>query len=564
MGLALLVGVLETIGAFLIFGLLSLVMGADQQVPFLMDLRERFSEASDERFLLGYAITVTVFFVLRGGVFLVQIYTQNRLAHNAGVRLSARLLAGYLKMPYSSHLRTNSAELIRNVNHSVLQIVLFAFVPLVILGSEILLGFGLILALVIASPLTTGALVLFVSPLVVFLILGLRRGMGRLGQINEEMNKVVLQSLQEGLGSVRDIKLLGRSAFFEQRFATGRARLARAQYLRTTLAEVPRVLMETMLVVVILVFIAVATGTGRGVREALPTLGLFGYAGVRLLPSVNRIVASANNLQFAGPAVSQIHSQLRAFEEADHADREEPVVTFDRELVVKDVSFGYDTHTVLDGISLTVKKGEAVGLVGPTGAGKSTLIDVMLALLSPMDGEVTVDGVSVHQSPARWQSMIGMVPQSVILIDDSIRRNVAFGLSDEEIDDEAIDDALVTAGLDDFVAELPRKLDTVVGERGVRLSGGQRQRIAIARALYRKPRLLIFDEATSALDNVTEGQVIDRLRHRQDVTLLMIAHRLTTLRHCDKIIVLEDGRAVDEGTYESLVARNALFQAHQV
>ena len=562
--LAALVGVVETIGAFLIFGLLGLVTNPETGIdlPVVGNLRDRFPELSDSDFLLWSAGFVTAFFLLRAVVILAQSYLQNRVAHNAGVRLSTQLLNGYLRMPYSFHFRRNSAELIRNANTSVLQIVTFAFVPLVLLGSEVLLVMGIFVALLIASPVSTLIMIAVAAPVVFLLLQAVRKGMRSLGATNQEMSRVTLQSLQESLQSVRDIKVLGRAGYFEARFARGRTVLARALYLRGVLTELPRIVTETLLVVLVLVFLIVAIASGGSLSESLATLGLFGYAGLRILPSLSRIVASINNLQFSGAALDDVHEQLKLFETMPPPPPSGPPLLFVKELKVSDLSFAYDEKLVLEDVSFTLASGGSLGIVGSTGSGKSTLLDIVMALLEPTAGSVTVDEVSVHDDPRGWQQTLGIVPQSVVLIDDSLRRNIAFGISDENIDEEILQAAIREARLEDVIAALPEGLDTTVGEAGIRLSGGQRQRIAIARALYRDPQVLIFDEATSALDNVTEAELIEGLRSlRDDRTLIMVAHRLTTVRNCDAILVLEGGKLADMGSYDELVERNPLFQA---
>ena len=563
--LAAVVGTVETIGAFLIFGLLSLVMNAGEgtELPFVGDVRDRFPGLTDSEFLVWSAAFVTVFFVLRAGLFLAQSYLQNRIAHNAGVRLSSDLLNGYLRMPYSFHLRRNSAELIRNANTSVLQIVTFAFVPIVLLGSEVLLVIGIFGALLIASPSSTMLMLAVAVPVVFLLLQTVRKGMRSLGATNQEMSRVTLQTLQEGLQSVRDIKILGRAQYFHDRFARSRASLARALYLRGVLTELPRVATETLLVLMVLLFLIVAVASGGDLNDSLALLGLFGYAGVRLLPSLSRIVGSINNLQFAKAAVDDVYEQLGLFVDLPSTvEGSIDPLPFAQELRVSHLGFAYDQEPVLEDIDFVLPRSGSLGIVGSTGAGKSTLLDIMMALLEPSSGSVTVDGVSIHERAPSWHRCLGIVPQSIVLIDETLRRNIAFGLDDADIDESVLSAAIDEARLGDFVGSLPEGLDTVVGEAGVRLSGGQRQRVAIARALYRDPSVLIFDEATSALDNVTEANLIEGLRDlREDRTLIMVAHRLTTVRHCDTILVLEGGKLVDSGSYDELLERNPLFQA---
>lgn len=564
--LAMGVGVMELVGALLIFVLLTAITAPESNlaVPIVGDIRNLLPPMSDQDFLVSTAIAIAVFFVIRAGVIMLQSYLQNRLAQNAGVRLAGRLLHGYFWMPYAFHLRRNSTELVRNVQSSVQQIVMLGFIPLVLLASETLLMLGLAVGLLVVATGATLLTVAVMVPTVFLLFKAIKRSIRNAGNLYQETAQQTLQALQEGFQGLRDIKVMGREDFFEWRYAKSRSTMARAMYVRGTLAEIPRVTTETMLVLFIVGFLVVAISTNKPVTDLVATLGTFGYVGIRLIPSLNRIMANANNLQFVFPAVETVAAEIELVAGPMPEPPSHTRIKFEHSLRVRDVSFEYAVgyERVLDNISFSISPGESVGIIGSTGAGKSTLVDIMLGLLEPTAGKVTLDGVSLHSSRRAWQDMIGVVPQTTFLIDDTLRRNIAFGIYDDDIENECLQETLQLAQLDDFVSTLPEGLNTVVGERGVRLSGGQRQRVAIARALYRRPQILFFDEATSALDNVTESKVIeglDALRGKQ--TLIMVAHRLTSVSNADRIILLEAGGIADIGTFDELMERSSLFQA---
>ncbi len=566
-GLAALVGLLESVGTLIIFGLMGLLTysGAGLEIPIVGDVRDRFPGVSDESFLLWSAGLAVGFFLLRAVLFVTQAYLQNRVAQNAGTRLSTRLVQGYIEMPYIEFLSRHSAELTRNAVTSVTQIVNFGFIPIVILSSEVLLVAGIVIALFIASPPATALAVGVIAPLVFVLLRATQRRMRTLGTIHQEMSRDVLQLLQESLQNLRDIRILARERFFMDAFRTSRARLGRVIYLRGLLQEIPRVSTETMLVVSILVFLAITVRLGNEVDRTLALLGTFGYAGVRILPALNRVIVQLNNLRFSSAAVNDVHAELERLaawegEEPTGAGEE---MSFEGAIEIRQLSFRFhnDGDLVLEELDLVIPRGTSVGFVGPTGAGKSTLVDVIMGLLKPTTGQVLVDGVSVHDLTRAWQRKLGVVPQSTLLLDDSLRHNIALGVPYQEIDSDAVVRAVRLAQLHDFIETLPEGLDTLVGERGVRLSGGQRQRVAIARALYRSPEVLIFDEATAALDNVTEARLMDAIDElRGDRTILMVAHRLSTVSRCDQIFVLDRGRLIDTGTFQELGERNALFR----
>ncbi len=284
------------------------------------------------------------------------------------------------------------------------------------------------------------------------------------------------------------------------------------------------------------------------------------------MPALNRMVANVNTLRFAEAAVADVHEDLQRLDDVPTPSLEHHAVAplvVTRGITLSDLSFRYDgaERDALNEIDFTIVNGASVGVVGSTGGGKSTLIDVVLGLLRPTSGQVLVDDVDIHDRLSAWQACIGVVPQQIFLLDDTLRRNVALGVPDDEIDDDAVVEALSLAQLDEVVRSTPEGLDLRLGERGSRLSGGQRQRVVIARALYRRPHVLVFDEGTSALDNVTEAELIAAIaRLKGERTVITVAHRLTTVRQCDVILMLKDGRIHDTGTFDELVARNAEFR----
>ncbi len=351
----------------------------------------------------------------------------------------------------------------------------------------------------------------------------------------------------------RDITVLGRQDHFLASYRTARRGIARARYLRATLSDLPRVSIETVVVGLIAAFLIISTRTQDDSAGSLAVLGLFAYAALRIMPALNKVVNNLNLIRFGRAAVDDVQADLAlpVPDVDDGAGR----LGFNQELALQQVSFRYpgaDQPTLLD-LDLMIRKGESIGIVGATGAGKSTLVDLIVGLSIATSGSITVDGVDLTGRAPAWQRNIGMVSQQVFLLDDTLRRNIALGLPDDRIDEVRIREAVGLAQLDDFVASLPDSLDTMVGERGIRVSGGQRQRVAIARALYGRPSVLIFDEGTSALDNLTEAMLIEALAGlREDHTIITVAHRLSTVQDYDRIVFMRDGRIDDIGTFVEL------------
>ena len=364
------------------------------------------------------------------------------------------------------------------------------------------------------------------------------------------MQLETLRHLQQSLHGIRDIKVLGQEGYFANRYGRSRHRLARAFYLRATLTELPHTIIELSLVGFILVFFGFTIWNGGGSDAAVPILGLFAYVGLRLQPSLQRIVSGLNEIKFSAAPLEDVYADLRLIETLPRVTDGTTPLPFKDAIYVEDVCFQYEQtdRDALKTVNLTIRRGEQIGICGPTGGGKTTLVDIITGLLDPTSGRVAVDGHDLREHSRAWQRNLGVVPQTVFLIDDTMKRNIALGVADEDIDEVGLAEAVERGQLSDFVASLPDGLETAVGERGVRISGGQRQRIAIARALYRRPAVLIFDEGTSALDNATEAHVMGSMAFlRGKQTVILIAHRLSTVRNCDRVVFLEEGRVTGLG-----------------
>lgn len=565
---ALLVSGVESLGAVLILLLLSLVTGTEQVgLPIAGDLDRLLPGLEQQDQLLIAAGFMAVFFLARAVLMIAQGYAEHRVANSAGAQLSSRLLAGYLAMPYEAHLRRNSAELVRNAYDTVQVFVRDVLVPSTRLISEGLIALGFLAVLFVTAPVATAAALGTLGPVILVILKIVLPRVKRLGRTSQALSRASLQTLQQCLGGIRDIKVLGRERSFSKEYAHQRAQFARAQYLRGAAQAIPRQAVETSLLLVILGFFAATVLLQGSTADTLAILGLFAYVALRLKPVLSHVLSGLNSLKFAAPAVDDLYTDFVAvqqYQDSRGAATAATPLPLQRSIRLEDVRFRYDgtTTDVLRGIDLEIHRGESIGIVGPTGGGKSTLVDLVMGLLRPTAGRVLVDGVDIADRISDWQASLGVVSQSVFLVDDTLRRNICLGLADDEIDEALVLDAVRMAQLEDFVAALPRGLDAWVGERGVRVSGGQRQRIAIARALYHQPSVLIFDEGTSALDTLTEQEIVATLQAMRGLrTVITVAHRLTTIRSCDRVLLLRQGELVDTGSYADLIDRNADFRA---
>lgn len=532
-------------------------------LPLIGDITEILPGDTDEARLLILASGMAVFFILKALLTFLQTYTQERVAENTGARVGSRLFEGYLEMPYTFHLRHNSSELMRNASWATDEIIRNFLKPLAIIITQAMMLIFLVGVLIVSAPNVTLIAVGALVPITLIVVRLVKPSLNRLGKATKEAVQHSLLSLQQSLHGIRDVKVLRRERFFAREYRKTRFDLARAKYFHPAISQIPRLTVETLLVLAILGFVAFSGNTGND--ASLAVLGMFAYAGLRMMPAMSAIVAAVNRIRYGFSVAETLVNDLEMVDVPTvpiSTTSGEERVEFNGSLALSGVGFQYDEgQRVLHDIDIEVRRGETIGIVGETGAGKSTLLDIMLGLLPPTEGRVTVDGRDLEKVARSWHDIIGLVPQSIYLLDDSIRRNIAYGIPDGEIDDEAVGEAVRLARLDRFVATLPEGLDTVVGERGVRLSGGQRQRVAIARALYRRPQVLILDEGTASLDNVTESEFMKSISPlKGNMTIIMVAHRLTTVVDCDRIFLMSDGVVADEGTFQELRERNLEFR----
>jgi len=567
------VSLLEAVGAALVYVLVGLVSGgaASVRIPLLGDLQELFPGMDASRLQLWFAAGVVV---LRSSMVLLRTYVEERLINNAGVLVADDLLRGYLAMPYLLHTQRNSAELVRNTYDGTQQMVVQALRPAVQLAVHSVVSAGLVLVLLVASPVPTLLAAGLLIPTVWLLQSRVQPRLKELGRRAQHARTGAITSVQQSLGAIRDIQLLERGTEFAAGHVTERLRLARSQYLAHVLQKLPRLMIETSLVLTIVAVFAVGLLQGADMEDVLPTLGLFAYAGLRLQPVLQDLIGALNRLRYSSAVLEDLVADRRRMEQwrrdvgaaADTATRatgpEDP--GFAGEITFSQVGFSYDPSgaPVLREVDLMISPGEFVGICGPSGGGKSTLVDLLIGLLQPTQGVVSVDGRALDARPVWWWRQLGVVPQQVLLIDDSLRANIAFGEASGAIDESRMRECVEVAQLSATVAELPQGLDTIVGERGVRLSGGQRQRVAIARALYQDPPVLVLDEGTSALDGATEAELVSAIdRARRSRTLIAVAHRLSTLTSADRILVFVDGRIADQGSYAELMERTSIVRA---
>jgi len=546
---------LETISLGIVVPIIGILTQDDyqQKYPFIVDI---FGNLSREELISAVMVAMVLIYVVRSLFLFWSLWIQKGFSASVSGRLSQSLFSIYLRQPYMFHLQRNSSTLMRNAKNAT-SVVTCGVDPFLVLLTDGLVAIAMFALLIAVEPVGTLA-VLLVFGLSTFVFQRTtRRRIDNWGYQVDYHETKILQHLQEGFGGAKDVKVLGRENEFLSQHEKHLGESIRINRIYNVILTLPRSFMEIITIVGLCLLVVSMVVRGRELADIVPILGLFAAAAFRVMPSINRLLMATQTLIFNRSIIASVYKDFLL--DSPDSTSTGSGTKFATQLELTDVSFKYPTAATasLQNVSLVVKRGEAVGFVGPSGAGKSTLVDVILGLFAPTSGVVKVDGQDVQQNLRNWQNQIGYVPQAIYLTDDTLRRNVAFGLNDENIDDNLVRNAIRLAQLEEFVATLPEKLETVVGERGVRLSGGQRQRIGIARALYHNPSVLVLDEATSSLDTPTEHGVMQAVQALQgSKTVLIVAHRLSTVEYCDRLYKIENARITEEGTFHEVVQRS--------
>ena len=541
--------VFESIGLGMVFPLIGLMTAPEVILAH--------SAAQPVLKLLGNPDPETAFFIVLAtfvGVYIfVAIYRlwlswhQTAFLVQLQMSMAARLYEFYLHQPWPFHLKSHSAELIQNITKEIDLLTQYGFAGALNLIRDTILIAVVTLVFISVAPLATAAVVAFLAPLVwAFQWLSKLR-VRRWAKSRQDEETRRLKSLHEGLGAVKELQLLGCEDLFHRKFREHSDNLARITRLQSFMRGLARPIFEISAIVCLTIAIIAMWATGKELNAMAPILGLFAVAIVRLMPSLNAILTSVHGIRYVAPSVDIIFGELHDWRPWKKTAAG-PVLPFRSEIELGDITYEYGESAapMLRGITLKISRGSFTAIVGKSGAGKSTLIDIILGLLEPTSGSVKVDGENIQKAVRGWQCQIGYVGQNVVLIDDTLRRNIALGIADDEIDDTAIWLAIEATQLTDFASGTPQKLDTVVGERGTRLSGGERQRIGIARALYANASVLILDEITSSLDEQTEASIIRHIqRLKGDTTIIMVTHRMATIGGCDQVVHLDQGRVVE-------------------
>ena len=501
------------------------------------------------------AILIIVVYIAKNAFVLLFYYIQLNFRNRLERDLSNLMLKSYIYKPYQFFLDINSAEIMRGITGDISGVAttVDSFCTLFNEGLTcILLG----ILLVTINPVMAISLLLLATGTALIMVLGLRKKTSECGEQCRDAFAKRYQHAYQAVNGIKEIQVMKRQNNFLRYFEDASEVACKYNTRYLWISKLPSRVIETIFISGLIILVLLSMNGVNDISILIAQFGAVAVAAVRILPSISNIANAVNSLVYQRPALESAYENISNLEyQSEDALQPESTnvknqVVFREEIQIKSISWKYSDAlpNVLENLDMEIRPGEAIGLIGESGAGKTTLADILLGLFQPQNGEITVDGKSIYEADTNWHKLVGYVPQNVFLIDDTVRNNILFGVDEEDIDEERIWQAIEQSQLKEFVKNLPQGLDTVLGERGIKISGGQRQRIAIARALYYDPEILVLDEATSALDNDTENAIMESINTLQgEKTLIIVAHRLTTIANCDKVYEIKNGKAFLKG-----------------
>jgi len=564
-------GIAEVAGIAPILPFLSLITNPNliNENIYLKRFYDFLNFQSINKFLFFTGIMVLLILIISNALMFLSLYGLSRFAWMRNHTISKSLLSNYLSQPYVFFLNQNTATLGKNILSEVQETISGVLIPVIQIFSRSVVAIFIFALLFVIKPVLAFILLAVFGGSYVLIYKFVRRKLNNMAKKRFKTNAERFRAVNESFSDIKQLKLFGSEKYFLDNYSKFSLDYAKNQSTNLVISLFPRHIMEIIVLggmIVVVLYLLISTG---GFQELLPLLGLYTFATYRLVPGIQLIFAGFAQIRFNHKALDMLYEDMNLFKKKpDLSPIDMPNINpliLRNELELKNITFCYpDTDKpVINNIYLKINANRTIGFVGTTGSGKTTLANIILGLLSPDSGQLIADGIEINKdSLPSWQKNLGYIPQDINLYDSTVEQNIAFGISNENIDIDAVELAAKIANIHAFIAnELPLGYKTIIGERGIRLSGGQRQRIGIARALYRNPGVLVLDEATSALDNATEQEVFLAIQNlARTKTLIIIAHRLTTVRECDVIYILEKGRIIDSGTYDKLMETSKEFR----
>ena len=537
--------ILEVFGLGILIPALSILLDPEMvdKTPLVTFIKNLLPEFSHHSFILFFLGTIVIIYFIKSLFLVFLTHKQNRFLSNLTAYLSNNLFLNYMSQPYSFYLNTNTAELIKNIQIEInyFYVFLLSLITIVIEGGFVI---SILATLIYIEPLGAISIGVFYGFLSVIFLQFTKVKLSDWGKLRQDIDSQVSKKALEGLGAIKDLLISGNIAFFVEEFSSKNYLKARLIANQGTVSQIPRFYLELISIVGLVSFIILLLSQGKDTTSLITILGVFVAATFRMIPSLNRIIAATQSMKFYKSSVDTIYHEIRTLSESIRKYDNLKKFEFQKSIKFQKVSFSFNEgEEILKELNFEIEKGQIIGIIGESGSGKSTLVDLLVGLHIPNSGDVLIDGIIGFQMNQSWRNIVGYVSQSIYLIDDSIKNNIALGISEDQINEKRIKEVLKQVQLEKFIKNLDLGILTKVGERGVQLSGGQRQRIGIARALYHNPNVLILDEATSALDTETEKEIMNTIyKFKGKKTIIIIAHRLSTLNIADYVYKVENSK----------------------
>ena len=555
---------LDVVGLGLIVSYIQLIVSPENiNEGYIYDIQEFFGvHQPPNEILTTLGASLLLVFLIKA---VFGIYVENKLiifGERQRSLLQSKLMWAYQHISFLDFLSKNTSYYINLINTSTYYHGSAVRTALKLLSNSII-TIAILIMLMLTNPIVSLLIILFLGTLVVSYSYFLKDRIIESSQLNQKYSENMIKAINEGMHGYKEIRILGKETFFHDKVKENSNNVARVQGNYQTLIMVPRFLLELIIITVLVISVLVSIKFGSDLQLLAPTIALFGVAAIRLLPMMNFYSEGINRLRYSRHYVSLLYndvSKLKRYKAIKEKESTENSDLF-MHITLKNTSFIYlgTQHHAIDDISMTIKAGEAIGIIGASGSGKTTLINTILGLIEPQSGNILYNNLPLNNNIHKWHKHVAYLPQDSFITDDSVRHNVALGIEDSKIDDSHVYQSLRKASLDDLIEQLPDDINTILGENGMRLSGGQRQRIVLARAFYHNRDVLIMDESTSALDNATEREVVNEIQKlKGSITLIVIAHRMSTIEHCDRIYLLENGKIIDQGNYKHIVRDKTL------
>ena len=512
-----------------------------------------------KNFILISSIFIILVFLIKNIFLALLHYSKSKFILSLKIKLTSRLFDGYLYAPYLFHVNRNSSVLIRNLNDVIFNSLrsIESFLNLLL---ELLVFIVLIFFLLKVDFNTSISIFISLGTFSILFYLSVKKKLKKWGIEIQTLHAKELQTLNQNLGSIKEIKILRRENYQSSNFKKIVSKIGSMSFYHGIMQSIPRLALEIIAIIFIVSICFFYLQKGMIFEEIIPLISLFGVAAIRMIPSLNVINLSVNSIKFQSPAIKTLIQELKIIDsfiknkiQKNSENIKEKYLLNKKSLFLKDINFSYDSKKILNNISMQINFGQTIGIIGPSGSGKTTLLNIILGLIEPKKGNIKIDGLNLNNHLDEWRQTIGYVPQDTYLLDASIKNNIAFGVDDNEVCEKKLEKAINFSQNKEFIESLPKKIETFVGDRGVRISGGQKQRIGIARALYNDPNVLVLDEATSNLDIENENKIIEEIsNNKKSMTVIIISHRKNTVKNCDNIFLMKEGKIKELGSFDKI------------